>query len=342
VCESAIIRDDAVLVFGDDSVLLSRIPLEAAPSCVALWRTGRRDQRVLVGTAPPGASPGTVFAFRPDGHMIWKTNLNREVVGPGGREYPRAEVPEDFFVITDIAIAHPASGQIPRPIVVVGRHAVLRELAFFAFLDPQSGKMEGRVWHVGSIRQMLLIDLDGDGVEEVVVSGVNTSGLDYPELTRPSPQVADGAEHLSVPVLFALSLERIASGRLPGPFAYWFEGGPTRMLSWYLMFPTSVGGVEVHSIPDANRDGGRELTIVFDERRDNYMLGGVGEVFAYSPPGVPSWVPRPDSLPGSWPLRATIAEHGSYSVGLSEWSEPAEPSAAKDVMTNGALDGTPN
>ncbi|MFZ0430196.1 MAG: hypothetical protein WAO20_18910 [Acidobacteriota bacterium] len=112
---------------------------------------------------PPG--PGILYCFDDNGALRWQRTLGR-AIDFGGRDFD-----DDF------------SGHFMR--LVRGRErSYLLTVALHrywypcqvALLDPATGKTIEEYWHPGGLSHCLLRDLDGDGIEEVVLAGINNPG----------------------------------------------------------------------------------------------------------------------------------------------------------------------
>jgi hypothetical protein len=74
------------------------------------------------------------------------------------------------YIISDLAVVD-FGDRHGRSIAVTSRHIVYHP-NHFAILDGH-GAPRGQYWHSGHLDYMALVDLDGDGVKEVLLSGVN-------------------------------------------------------------------------------------------------------------------------------------------------------------------------
>lgn len=163
---------------------------------------------VLIYALVQGSTDGQerVVCYSQDGRVKWEFILGRA------------------FKADDVEYVQHFRGHILRAVRVGGKSYVLSVATHrrwhpcqVALLDASTGKLVEEFWHPGAITHALLADLDGDGVDEVVLAGVNNPG--------PGP---------GSPVLMVLRLPfsrmRSAAGSLLGGMS---SGGPIS----YVVFP---------------------------------------------------------------------------------------------------------
>lgn len=108
-------------------------------------------------------SVGTmVFCFAPDGRIKWQFEPGR-TVHDTEREY------EPPYLVSNVDVLFiPNSG--PRVLVSSNHH--LHNANQVAILD-SAGKLISEYWHSGHLLHMVRGDINGDGVEEILMGGVN-------------------------------------------------------------------------------------------------------------------------------------------------------------------------
>jgi hypothetical protein len=129
-----------------------------------------------------------------------------------------------------------------RPLVLVGANHDLWYPARMALLDARTGQLVDEYWHPGAIYFLSLVDLEGDGNQEVLFGGINNPGdgpghaalgvLALPFSNAPKRTFAandplrppTGGGELAY-LLFPLADVARATGQLPLPALLRFEGG---------------------------------------------------------------------------------------------------------------------
>jgi hypothetical protein len=108
----------------------------------------------------------TLYCFRADGSVAWKQGMGRRLTTSIGQE-----LGANYNIFGLAALARPRSdgGRI----VVVSNH-VWSWPSQVAVLTAQ-GKLVSEYWHPGWLMALTLADLNRDGVEEVILGGVNNS-----------------------------------------------------------------------------------------------------------------------------------------------------------------------
>lgn len=104
-----------------------------------------------------------LYCFSDTGREKWKFTPGR-TVSDGLRSYGAP------YIVTALAVTRLGAGREP-VIALANRHAVYHP-SQFVLLDGR-GRVLGEYWHSGHLDTMAFADLDGDGVKEILLSGVN-------------------------------------------------------------------------------------------------------------------------------------------------------------------------
>jgi hypothetical protein len=118
----------------------------------------------LLNYSPKEADRGDLYCFGPDGKVLWIRHAGRDVTTQAG------SVILDHYWTNGLGVLHrprPDGGRI-----VVASHHAFSWTSHVAVLTAQ-GKPVAEYWHPGWIFQMAIADLDGDGVDEIILGGVN-------------------------------------------------------------------------------------------------------------------------------------------------------------------------
>jgi hypothetical protein len=108
----------------------------------------------------------TLYCFSDGGAPKWIFTPGRTISDAGGASYPPP------YVISGISVMDlGAAGG--RRIAVTSRHPVHYPNQF-VLLDGR-GAVQGEYWHSGHLDYVQLADLDGDGVQEILLAGVNNA-----------------------------------------------------------------------------------------------------------------------------------------------------------------------
>jgi serine/threonine protein kinase len=117
------------------------------------------------------ASP-TVYCINQDGKARWTWQPGRTVRTPLGRQYSGP------FFVNLIGVLNQARKDGGR--IVVGSHHMFDWPYQLALLSAE-GKVVSEYWHAGWFFDMNIVDFDCDGIEEVLLGGVNDSYADEME-----------------------------------------------------------------------------------------------------------------------------------------------------------------
>ncbi len=174
--ERAVVENNALKAFDSRGHLLWEHsfpplsqPFYSQPSNATLITDldGDGKSELLFNMVPEhgGPAPGRLLCYQSDGRLRWEFIYGR----------PR--------VISGRSIDATYSGLFFRIVKADGRKFILtsanHHLWFpsqVALLDPATGKLVDEYWHPGGFFRLLLTDLDGDRVDEVLLAGLNNPG----------------------------------------------------------------------------------------------------------------------------------------------------------------------
>ena len=109
-----------------------------------------------------GSVGTTLYCFAQDGSLKWQFE-------PGGKiADTRQEYFPPFFISNVQIVPVPGSG----PRILVSSNHYLHNPNQIAMLSP-AGKLVSEYWHSGHLLTVSRADLDGDGIEEILLGGVN-------------------------------------------------------------------------------------------------------------------------------------------------------------------------
>ncbi|MGB6339237.1 MAG: VCBS repeat-containing protein [Candidatus Aminicenantaceae bacterium] len=131
---------------------------------------------------------GQLICFSDKGEILWDYHAGRRMTY-GSKEYS-ADYKISAIGVEDF------EGDGSKEILVIGRH-----IPYFptqiTLLDSQGNKL-GEYWHSGGIADFAFIDLDKDGIKEILLSGLNNEWrspccavLDFKQFKGASPQIKD-------------------------------------------------------------------------------------------------------------------------------------------------------
>ena len=209
---------------------------------------GRKEVLFNYRTAAGPPEPGILYCFEQDGRLRWQRSLGR-ATSFRGREF------DDDYSGHFIRLVR---GPRRRYLLTVALHRYWYPCQV-ALRDPETGDLLEEYWHPGGLSHILLHDLDGDGVDEVILAGINNPG--------------DGLGHASLVVLKVPFSE--VSPKDDSPFAEFTGGREFR----YLLFPrpdiTFLNGTLI--LIDRLRLEGRDRFLV----RLRLSAGGEGHLFYF-------------------------------------------------------------
>jgi hypothetical protein len=126
----------------------------------------------------------TLYCFSPEGKVRWQFIPGRAVTDGAGQFEPPYFI-NNFQVIPD--------RRSEGPWIAVSSNHYLSHPDQVAILD-RDGKMVGEYWHSGHLTAMTHADLDGDGIDELLLGGVD-NGLFQAVLLVFDPRKVSGANH---------------------------------------------------------------------------------------------------------------------------------------------------
>jgi len=110
-----------------------------------------------------GSVGATLYCFSENGAIKWQFTPGRYIKEDTGREY----FPPYF--ISNVHVV-PIPGSAPR--ILVSSNHYLHNPNQIAMLDAK-GNLISEYWHSGHLLSIVHVDIDGDGVEEILLAGVN-------------------------------------------------------------------------------------------------------------------------------------------------------------------------
>ncbi len=209
-----------------------------------------------------------LYCFDNDGRTKWKFMPGR-AIRDAGRAYPGP------YIVTAFAVADLGGGRA-RAIAVASRHAVYYP-SQFVLLDGR-GKPAGEYWHSGHLDTVAFMDLDGDGVKEILLSGINNG--------------------YATAALAALDARDFTGASFQGPDSpYQIRGLPLHKERALILFPrtclnrkfgsynmaheifTAGGEVRVHVAENKDTGGPGEFAIYTFDRNLNCIRAEVSDSF---------------------------------------------------------------
>lgn len=181
---------------------------------------GRKE--VIVGTGEHGVKPGYVMVFESDGSKTVEWNCYDSLVMVNLR-YRSDRLKVEQLEVQEL-FGHEKPYILAR--AVDPRWFATRLVVF----DPETGNVASSYWHPGIIGEMLVVDLDGDGRDELVCAGSNNP-------LRNSLRMSS-----NVPVAFCLSpQEGMQAQAAPERFGEL----PLLLGSWYVAFDSSAADLRI-------------------------------------------------------------------------------------------------
>jgi DNA-binding winged helix-turn-helix (wHTH) protein len=149
---------------------------------------GKKELLYVVHDDDAGAAADTVYCFGPTGKVRWTHQIGRELQSIStARVYPK------HYSLTWIGVLHratPAGGKI-----LVGGHRGGSSMFCIELLTSQ-GKVVGEYYHPGWLWAIGLMDLDGDGSDEIILGGVNNAYGNLPGFDHPMTLVVLDSLHV--------------------------------------------------------------------------------------------------------------------------------------------------
>ncbi len=175
---------------------------------------------------------------------LWKVERRRSYTFPEKPEAEGTNYMMNGFALGDVN----ADGK--RELLLIANHSPSFPGVLTA-IDPADGSEHGEYLHAGNIMDLVMVDVDGDGNNEVVGCAVNNA--------------------FNMAALFCLDARRIA-GHSPDLPAYEPDGIPPANERWYLLMPRTVVGECFRSVRDNNsalavavEAGNRTISVSVDD-----------------------------------------------------------------------------
>jgi len=124
---------------------------------------GDGTREIIAGTG--ATDKGTLYLFNEKGELLWKVKLSDDSVF----------WPDDSFEITRIRIGDVNDDGRSEIVVVLNHVPWFPSILAVVSLE---GIVEGRYYHPGHLKELYVIDLNGDGICEIVFAGENAE-FDY-------------------------------------------------------------------------------------------------------------------------------------------------------------------
>lgn len=180
--------------------------------------------------------------------FLWKIERRRSYAFPEKPEAGGTNYMMNGFALGDLN----AAGR--RELLLIANHSPSFPGVLTA-IDPADGSEHGEYLHAGNIMDLVLVDVDGDGHNEVVGCAVNNA--------------------FNMAALFCLDARRIA-GHSPDLPAYEPDSVPPANERWYLLMPRTVVGECFRSVRDNNsalavavEAGNRSISVSVDDGAGN-------------------------------------------------------------------------
>jgi len=172
----AVVEDNTLKVFDEQDRLVWQhafpplnMQFYSQPSDTTLVTDldGDAKKEVLFNLVPTygSAAPGRLLCYETDGRLRWQFTYGRQRL-ISGRDIDRAYVGMFFRIVQ--------AGS--RRFVLTCANHHLWFPSQVALLDPSSGKPVDEYWHPGGFFRLVLQDLDGDRVDEILLAGLNNPG----------------------------------------------------------------------------------------------------------------------------------------------------------------------
>ncbi len=126
---------------------------------------GRREVLFSYQPEEPARRGNSLLCFEQNGRLRWEKALNAAKTFMG-REFSPGYLPRLLRSVS--------AGGAHYVLVVANHHLWFPSQT--VLLDAAGGQVRSEYWHPGAIHRCLLHDLDGDGVPEVVLGGINNPG----------------------------------------------------------------------------------------------------------------------------------------------------------------------
>jgi hypothetical protein len=284
-----------VKVLGERDQVVADLELPSPVSATLLHNAEARREAVLfVGTDETGATPGHIVALGLDGRTIW--------------EFPTYDE-EVMSKLDSLGWSRTMEFRVTEIKMLEGHHGAARTLVALAIdplwfttrimrLDPASGQLLSDFWNPGRVMGLEILDLDGDGTQELVFWGCHNRLRQDLSTERPY-----------APVAFAVEPEQLHGQPYPGAYL----GIPVVSTLWYLVFMPIEIGIHHMTIQDGDGDGRDDAMVALRDGR-YYHVNYAGRV-----------VKMEGSRPGQRvPIPLAISQDASGVWGLSAADAPTQ------------------
>lgn len=132
---------------------------------------GDGQKEALISVRLPGLIQpnGLLIALDVNGRVRWVVKAMRGQIRTASQEFPNT-----WFLALGLVDDLDGDG---KPDLVVSRYHRDEWPTALLLMDPATGKVRSEYWNSGFIHPYLTIDLNGDGVKEVIAGGVNNEGV---------------------------------------------------------------------------------------------------------------------------------------------------------------------
>lgn len=136
--------------------------IQASPASLAM-SMATAEWKSCFGTTPQLA--GTLFCFDDGGNILWRFAPGRPIRSTRGFDYAPP------YAIAAFTVYPAVGGDAPKVVVTSNHH--FSYPCQVVVLNGNTGKMTGEYWHRGQLRHILIADLQGQGVPQIILGGVN-------------------------------------------------------------------------------------------------------------------------------------------------------------------------
>lgn len=128
-----------------------------------------RNEILITGRAGGMISGGTLVCFEADGGLRWRHQMGNVGIKFGSLDFTH----EPSWEIARVRSIRRTLNDKPQ--IFVSAQLVPSWPCKLVELDPTTGNEKGTFWHAGAMGRMLAADVDGDGVQELVVGGITNT-----------------------------------------------------------------------------------------------------------------------------------------------------------------------
>ena len=170
---------------------------------------GNGNNEIIIVTKDEGDQPNFLYVINSHGHKLWYYDFSKIKNIYNGSS--------NRFIAWDLLVKNLWNNQTKNIIVS------LRNSPYYAtnlMLFDHNGSILGNYWHPGNIYDIEVIDIDNDGIKEIVCGGVNNDWSSYDSYYRP--------------VIFVLN-----PARMDGQATPWLGCYPHASEKHYIILPKS-------------------------------------------------------------------------------------------------------